>query len=108
MSVVESSIIDQLVTQPTHLHGHTLDLIPSTSDQSVVNNAKACEFISDHSLIKCSVVIPTPPTKPVNTVSYQQSHCIDMRTFNMEIKDIPFVQSPTSSVSELYSQYVND
>ena len=100
--------LDQHVTQPTHLHGHTLDLILSPSDQSVVDNVKVCGFISDHALIKCSVALPTPPSKPVDTISYRRYHHIDMNTFRRELKNVPFAQSPASSVSELYSQYVHD
>ena len=106
ISILESCNLDQHVTQPTHLHGHTLDLILSPSDQSVVDNVKVCGFISDHALIKCSVALPTPPSKPVNIVSYRRYHRIDMNTFRSELKDVPFVQSPASSVSELYNQYV--
>ena len=36
----------KLVTHPTHLHGHTLDIILSPSDQSIVHNVKECGFIS--------------------------------------------------------------
>ena len=45
------------------------------------NDVKACGFISDHALIKCSLALPTPASKPVNIVSYQRYHRIDMDKF---------------------------
>ena len=45
MTFLDSCDLKQFVSQPTHLHGHTLDLILSPSDQSIiidVNNRGFC------------------------------------------------------------------
>ena len=50
--------LKQLVNQPTQLHGHTLDLILSSSDQDTIVNVKIFDFISHHALVKCSMLYP--------------------------------------------------
>ena len=94
--------------QPTHLHGHTLDLILSPSDHSIVQNVKVCDFISDHALVKCSIDLPRAPTPSKKSVSYRQYHRIDMTAFRSDLHEVPFVKSPAKSVSKLYQQYIHD
>ena len=58
MTFLDSYDLKQLVNQPTHLHRHTLDLILSPSDQDTIVYVKICNFVSDHALVKCSIVLP--------------------------------------------------
>ena len=71
----------------------------------LVANVKVCGFISDHELISYLAALPTPSTKPKNTVSDWRYHRIDVDVFRTEFI---FVQLPASSVSKLYNQYVHD
>ena len=48
MTFLDSCDLKQLVNQPTHLHGHILDLILSPSDQDTIVDVKICDFVSDH------------------------------------------------------------
>ena len=48
----------QLVNQPTHLHGHILDFILSPNDQDTIADITICDFVSDHTLVKCSIAFP--------------------------------------------------
>ena len=41
----------QSVHKPTHLHGHTLDLILTPNNSSAVSNVRVSDFISDHALV---------------------------------------------------------
>ena len=45
-SLLESCNLTQSVNDPTHLHGHILDLILSASDQDMCVHVDICEFIS--------------------------------------------------------------
>ena len=105
-SLTESCNISELVHQPTHLHGHTLDLILSPSDHSTVQNVKVCDFTSDHALIKCSIDLPRAPTQTKKPVSYRQYYRIDMTAFRSDSQEMPFVKSPAKSVCNLYQQYI--
>ena len=58
LSVLDSCNLKQLVTKPTHLHGHTLDLILAPQDGSYSHDVKVCDFVSDHALVKCHIDFP--------------------------------------------------
>ena len=58
MTFLDSCDLKQLVNQPTHVHGHTVDLILSPSDQDTILDVKICDFVSDHALVKHSIILP--------------------------------------------------
>ena len=43
LMLIDALNLDQLVTAPTHLYGHTLDLMLSPSGQNTVKNIKVCD-----------------------------------------------------------------
>ena len=58
MIFLDSCDLKQLANQPTHLHGHILDLILSSSDQDTIVDVKISDFVSDHALVKYSIAFP--------------------------------------------------
>ena len=58
LSVLYPCNLKQLVTKPTYLHGHTLDLILAPQNGSYSHNLKVCDFVSDHALVKCHIDFP--------------------------------------------------
>ena len=70
MTLLDSCDLKQLVNQPTDLHGHTLDLILSPSDQDTIVDVKICDFISDHAFVKCSIGFPPQVAHIPNKVQY--------------------------------------
>ena len=70
MTLLDSCDLKQLVNQPTDLHGHTLDLILSPSDQDTIVDVKICDFISDHAFVKCSIAFPPQVAHIPNKVQY--------------------------------------
>ena len=46
LSLIEALNLDQLVTAPTHLHGHTLGLMLSRDGQNCVGGIKVGEYIN--------------------------------------------------------------
>ena len=58
MTFLDSCDLKQLVSQPTLLHGHILDLILSPSDHDAIRDVKIGDFVSDHALVKCSISFP--------------------------------------------------
>ena len=73
MTFLDSCDLKQLVNQPTHLHGHILDLILSTSDQDTVD-VKISDFVSDHALVKCSIAFPHQVAHIPNKGQYRRYH----------------------------------
>ena len=108
MTILDSCDLKQLVNQPTHLHGHILDLIQSPSDQDTIVDVQICDFIPDHALVKCSTAFPCQVTHIPNTVQYRICHYLKMSDFSSDLKDNSFVKSPANAVVNLYEVYVHD
>ena len=110
MTFLDSCDLKQLVNQPTHLHGHTLDLILSPSDQDTIVDVKilTSDFVSDNALVKCSIVLPHQAAHTPNKVQYRRYHRINMCNFRSDLKNTSFVKSPAHAVVDLYEQYVHD
>ena len=108
MTFLDSCDLKQLLNQPTHLHGHTLDLILSPSDQDTIVDVKICDFVSDHALVKCSIVLPHQAAHIPNKAHYRRYHRIKMSNFCSDLKNTSFVKSPANAVVDLYEQYVHD
>ena len=108
MTFLDSDDLKQFINQPTHMHGHILDLILSPSDQDTIIDVTIGDFVSDHALVKCSIVLPHEAAYIPNKVKYRRFHCINMSNFRYDLKNTSFVKSPTDSVVDLYDQYVHD
>ena len=106
-ALLESSNLRQSVNNTTHLQGHILDLILSSSDQDVCVHVDICEFISDHAVIKCAIDFPSSLANCQTRISYRRYHLINMSDFRSDLKEMPFVKCPANSVSQLYDQYVH-
>jgi len=63
----------QHVTSPTHVHGHTLDLLITRDDQSVAVLPVDPPLLSDHSFVVADCSCPLPPST-TSTTSRQVRH----------------------------------
>ena len=108
MTCLDSCDLKQLVNQPTHLHGHILDLILSPSDQDTIVDVKICDFVSDHALVKCSIDFPHQVAHSPSKVQYRRYHHINMSDFHADLKNTSFIKSPADAVVDLYDQYIHD
>ena len=96
----------QSVSGPTHLLGHTLDVLISPCDSDFVRNVSVGDFISDHAAIRCQLDFSHPSTSIDKWVSYRRYHRIDIDQFRNDLNNIPFVCSPEGTAAELYDQYI--
>ena len=71
MTFLDSCVLKQLVSQPTHLHGHILGLILPPSNHDTTVDVKICVFISDLVLVKCSINFPCQVIRIPNNVQYR-------------------------------------
>ena len=108
VSLIDALNLDQLVIAPTHLHGHTLDLVLSPSGQHYVGGIKVREYISDHALVECSSNFPHPIDGLTKIVSFRKYHSIDIIAFRSELREVPFVKTPANTLTELLKQYEQD
>ena len=96
----------QSVSGPTHLLGHTLDVLISPCDSDFVRNVSVGDFISDHAAIRCQLDFSHPSTSIDKWVSYRRYHRIDIDQLRNDLNNIPFVRSPEGTAAELYDQYI--
>ena len=108
MTFLDSCDLKQLVNQPTHLHGHVLDLILSPSDQDTTVDVKICDFVSDQALVKCSITFPRRVAHIPNKVQYRRYHRINISDFHSDLRNTSFVKSLADAVGDLYEQYAHD
>ena len=84
----------QCVSGPTHILGHTLDVLISPCDSDFVRNVNVGDFISDHPAKECQLDLSHPTTCIEKMVSYCRYHRIDIDQFHNDLSNIPFVLSP--------------
>ena len=60
MDLLETFSLSEHVSGPTHLSGHTLDLIITRSSDDVLASPKATFPTSDHFIIQCPIGFPRP------------------------------------------------
>ena len=70
--VIDSCCLSQYIDFPTHLHGHTLDLLMAPSKFSAISDVKGSGFKSDHKIISYVVDFPSSDT-PMQKVVYLPS-----------------------------------
>ena len=100
--ILQCCSVSQCVSGPTHILGHTLDILISPCDSDFVCNINVGDFISDHAAIRCQLDFSHPTTCIEKMVSYRRYHRIDINQFRNDLSNIPFVQSPGGTVAELY------
>ncbi|XP_022791547.1 uncharacterized protein LOC111330848 [Stylophora pistillata] len=61
LELLESLGLEQHVTEPTHVHGHTLDLVLTRKIEDILTSPpRACHYFSDHAAVHCVVTISKP------------------------------------------------
>ena len=96
--------LSQLVNQPTHRLGHTLDCIITEKNSNLVNNIQVyTPWISDHCLVafNVSVQIPALCHKSITTRNWKS---LNLDQLNSDIMDADFGNS-SNSVSECVHHY---
>ncbi len=69
----ESHWFLQYVTSPTHMHGHTLDLVIARAADNPMYDVSTGSFLSNHTFVFCSFrsCLPPSPTKHFTFRSYK-------------------------------------
>ena len=79
----------QHVESPTHVKGHTLDLILGrSSDNLVLNNTRIGDMISDHFFVACDLFFDKPMNKR-RSITYRKIRKIDIPAFRSDILALP-------------------
>ena len=79
--------LEQHVDQPTHIHGHTLDLAITSKASSIIQTSPRVDrYFSDHGSVVhvCNLKL-RKPTYKVKTISYRKLKSVDMDRFNDDL-----------------------
>ena len=106
-SVIDSCCLSQHIDFPTHLHGHTLDLLMAPSKFSAISDVKGSGFVSDHKIISCVVDFPSSATPLWKVVTFRQYHKLNIDKVRSDLQAIPFVSSPSDDIDLLHEQYMS-
>ena len=92
---------------PTHVAGHTLDLvITRDSDEIVLTNIDTSNFLSDHCIIRFNIEFPRPVC-PLKYLKYRKIGDIDITKFSQDISQsrIALLNNDDLSLDEMVDVY---
>ena len=104
IDVLQSADLQQHVHWPTHTSGHTLDLVISDSDSTVVADVRPGSFVSDHESVLFELTHPKPQTQ-YTVVQSRKINNIDKAKFQEDILSLSLYKSPSSDLTTLTDQY---
>jgi len=105
--ILQTFGLQQHVQVPTHLTGHTLDLIITRSNNDItVSSPKSSVALSDHFFIECNLNIPRPSSNVKETL-YRKLKTLDLHAFKTDITESMLCTATWNNVSELASCYEN-
>ena len=104
-SILDSCDLVQHVAFPTHVHGHTIDLLITPANFTGVSSVRNCGCISDHFSVLCQLDLFPSIVYKDEVISFRQYHKIDLEKFKNDLLNTEFIKSPASDVEHLYHQY---
>ena len=104
--LLESLNIIQHVHAPTHIDGHTTDLIRTSSGNHGITSTKTTLLLSDHLWVECLVDMEKPII-PRKTIIYRKYKAIDKPAFCSDIaSSLPTaISSGKQTTTELANHY---
>ena len=104
-SLLDSCDLTQYIKFPTHIHGHTLDLLIAPSHFTGINSIQNHGCFSDHFCISCNLDMPSPLKYSDEVITFRQYHKIDVDKFTDDLSKTDFICSPASDIDDLFDQY---
>ena len=99
--------LQQHVTAPTHVKGHTLDLIITRDTSDIISPIQYHPpVMSDHNPLLFHLLSPKPP--PVKkTISFRKIKNIDIEKFKQDLSVTPLITAPGTTLDTLVTQYLD-
>ena len=104
LSLIDSHGLTQNVLSPTHLDGHTLDLVISRPSDNVVSGCVVSALIEDHFAVHMLVRVHRP-VRPQKKITYWELDRIDADLFLSDLLTLPLLTVPSDDLDELLLQY---
>jgi len=106
LEILESMGFLQHLDKPTHLSGHTLDLIITRQCDSVLTSAPTTGyFLSDHCSILSDLKVEKPAL-PTKIVSYRKIKDIDRQTLRNEVAETRLCLNSPSTLDDLVDSVI--
>ena len=95
--ILDSFDLHQYVNFPTHIHGHSLDLMICSQGCSVLS-VSASDLISDHFYVVANLQIPSNHRRTIpQTIKYRKLQSINMEAFEADIQNSDLITYPKTN-----------
>ena len=84
-SLIDSFDQIQKVNFPTHIYGHTLDLVLTKSNNKNISNVHTTDNFSDHFSIRFTLNLSIPRLQTNATVTFHKYHKIDEEKMKIDL-----------------------
>ena len=102
---LESFDLHQYIDFPTHIHGHSLDLMICSSGCNVLS-VSTSDLISDHFSVVANLQIPSKHSRIIpQTIKYRKLQSINIEAFKADIINSELIRYPKTNATELAQQY---
>ena len=92
----------QHVKRPTHIHGHTLDLIITRQADDIVDGEPLPErYFSDHAVVICKLSVAERPLR-IKHAEYRKLKSIDITKLKEDIRNSQLYQDPPNDLNMLF------
>ena len=105
MDLLESLNLEQHVHEPTHSHGHILDLVITRCEELPISDLNVhAPILSDHGGIMFSLPLGKPPAQR-DVCVFRRLNKIDIKKLKQDIINSELYSSPCDNIDEYVSQY---
>ena len=95
----------QHVTSPTHVHGHTLDLLITSDEQVITMLPVDPPLLSDHSFVVADCDCLPPPTAPTSYRRVRSWRVFDVDAFAADLQSSEFIMAPAEDIETGVDSY---
>ena len=108
LRLLESFSLKQHVNFPTHIRGHTLDLLITRFDSEIIQSVEFDPpFLSDHFAVLVSIKVPIKIRPPTIFKTIREIGKINLDQFKQDILDSDLINSPAETLSKLSEQFTS-
>ena len=104
-SLIDSFDLIQKVSFPNHIHGHTLDLVLTKSNNDNISDVHTTDAFSDHVSISFTLNLSSPRSQTNATVTVRKNHKIDKEKMKTDIFASELFNNLSKEAFTLYKHY---
>ena len=104
-SLIEPFDLIQKVNFPTHIHGHTLDLVLTKSNNDNISNVHTTDAFPNHFSISFTLNLSTPISQTNAAVTFHKYPKIGKEKLKTDLLASELFNNPSKEAKTLYKQY---